>query len=189
MAAHASVKERTALARRQSGIAVLALFLAGSLFSRAAAQSPPSAQPDSTLRSTITRIAADNRQRVRVTSRETGRLEGNRVSLTGDSVFVSTDSGVRAIAVVEVDSLWIYRGTAAPIVGLIAAIPCAAFGGAVGGFVGGDPDSQGSSAKAALFSIIGILAGGAVCGSVGAGVGSLIERWRLEYVRPLRGAT
>jgi len=189
VAAHASGKERTALSCTRSRIAVLALFFAASLSSRTEAQSLFTAQPDSTLRSTITRIAADNRQRIRVTSRATGRLEGNRVFLLDDSMFVSTESGPRALAVANVDSVWIYRGTAAPILGLIAALPCAVFGGAVGGFVGGDPDSQGSSGKAALFSIIGILVGGVVCGSVGAGVGSLIERWRLEYVRLSPGAT
>jgi hypothetical protein len=165
---------------RPSRTTVLAVMLAGSISSRTEAQSP---QPDSALRSIITRVAADNRQRIRVTSPETQRLEGNRVSLLDDSVFVSTESGTRAIPLARVDSVWIYRGTAAPILGLIAALPCAVFGAAAGGFIGGDPDSQGSSGKAALFSIIGLLAGGAVCGSVGAGFGSLIDRWRLEYVR------
>ena len=98
-------------------------------------------------------------------------------------MFVNTESGPRAIAVANVDSLWINRGTAAPILGAIVALPCALFGAAVGGTVGSDPDSQGSSTKGALFSIIGLLAGGAVCGTVGAVVGSLIERWDLEYVR------
>ena len=139
--------------------------------------------PDSILRSAIARVAENNRQTVRVTSAETGRVEGNRVSLRDDSVFVSTESGVLAIALADVDSVWIYRGTAAPIVGLIFALPCAFFGGAVGNFIGGDPDGNGSSGKAAVYSIIGLLGGGAVCGAVGAGVGSLIERWRLEYVR------
>ena len=186
MAAHTNGKERTALIGTQNRIAVLTVFLVGSLPSRALAQS---AQPDSTLRSTISHIAADTAQKIRVTSLATGRLEGNRVSLVDDSIFVTTESGTRAIAASNVDSVWLYRGTAAPILGVIAALPCALFGAAVGGFVGGDPDSQGSSGKAALFSIIGLLAGGAVCGSVGAGVGSLIERWRLEYVRASPGAT
>jgi hypothetical protein len=176
----------TSLARTPSRITVMALVLVASLASRGETQSP---QPDSTLRNTIAHLGADNRQRIRVTTRSTGRLEGNRVSILDDSMFVTTESGTRGIAVADVDSVWLYRGTAAPVLGLIAALPCAVFGAAVGGFVGGDADSQGSSGKAALFSIIGLLAGGAVCGSVGAGVGSLIERWRLEYVRLLPGAT
>jgi hypothetical protein len=165
-------------------IAVLAFFLGCALSSRAFAQSVDAARADSVLRSAISRLAADSRQKIRVTSRGTVRLEGNRVSLLGDSMFVSTDSGLRAIAVANIDSLWSSRGTAALTVGLIAALPCALYGAAVGGFIGGDPDGQGSSGKAALYSIIGLLGGGAVCGSVGAGVGSLIERWRLEYARP-----
>ena len=183
MAAHASGKERTALSCTWSRTAILALFLAASVSSRAGAQSGVTAQTDSTLRSTIVRIASDNRQTVRITSPETGRLEGNGVSLLDDSMFVNTESGLRAIAVANVDSLWIYRGTAAPLLGLIAAIPCALYGAAAGGFIGTDPDGQPSSAKGIVFPIIGLVAGGAVCGLVGAGVGSLIERWRLEYVR------
>jgi hypothetical protein len=184
VAAHASGKERTALTCKWSRIAVLALFLLGSVSSRAAAQVILTAQADSTLRSTIARIGADARQTIRVASRETGRLQGNSVSLLGDSMLVSTESGLRAIAVANVDSVWIYRGTAAPILGLIAAVPCALYGAAVGGFIAGDPDGgQHSAAQGILFPIIGLVAGGAVCGLVGAGVGSLIERWRLEYVR------
>jgi hypothetical protein len=184
VAAHTSDKERTALACTLSGTAVLVLFLVGSLSSRAKAQSEATGPTDSTLRSTFARIAADDRQTIRVTSSETGRLEGNSVSLLNDSVFVSTKSGLRAIAVANVDSVWIYRGTAAPILGLVAAVPCALYGAAVGGFIAGDPDGgRHSAAQGILFPIIGLVAGGAVCGLVGAGVGSLIERWRLEYVR------
>ena len=124
-----------------------------------------------------------------MTNRETGRLQGNMVSLLGDSISVSTESGPHAVAVGSVDSVWIYRGTAAPILGLIAALPCALYGGAVGAFLGSDPDGQPSSAKAVLYPIIGILAGGALCGTVGAGIGSLIERWRLEFARPSPSAT
>jgi hypothetical protein len=132
----------------------------------------------------------DSLQTIRVTSRETGRLEGDGVSLIDDSLFVNTWSGLRAIAVANIDSVWIYRGTAAPILGLIAAVPCALYGAAVGGFIAGDPDGgRHSAAQGILLPIIGLVAGGAVCGLVGAGVGSLIERWRLEYVRPSPGAT
>jgi hypothetical protein len=119
-----------------------------------------------------------------VTTRETGRLQGNAVSLVGDSIFIGTESGPRAVAMGDVDSVWIHRGTAASLFGLIAGLPCALFGGAVGGFIGSDPDGKPGSTKSALFPIIGILAGGAVCGFAGAVIGSLIERWPLEYARP-----
>jgi hypothetical protein len=96
----------------QTLMALLVLVLGASLPSRGRAQSAPAPHADTSLRNSVARISADIRQTVRFTSRETGRLEGNQVSLLGDSVFLSTDSGVRAIAVVNVDSMWVQRGTA-----------------------------------------------------------------------------
>ena len=142
------------------------------------------AHPDSSLRDAIARIGADKNRMVRFTSRETGRIEGNHVSLIGDSVFLNTDWGVRAIALTRVDSLWIQSGTAAPIMGIIAAVPCALFGAMVGNFIGGDPDSKGSPGRAIVGLFLGFVGGAFVCGSVGAIVGSLILRWQLEYPRP-----
>lgn len=176
------------MARTQTPMALLALLLAGSLPSRGQAQSPPAPHADSNLRNSVSRISADNQRSVRLASRETGRVEGNRLSLLGDSVLLNTDSGVRAIALVNVDSLWVQHGTAAPILGIIAGVPCAVFGGLVGALAGG-PDSSGGSGRAAAGILIGMLGGGFVCGSVGAGIGSLIRRWRLEYARPAEAAT
>lgn len=125
---------------------------------------------------------------VRLSSRETGRLEGDRVSLLGDSVLLNTGAGMRAIAMVNVDSVWI-QTDAARIIGIIAAVPCALFGAMVGGFLGSDPDGgKHSPLSEILFPIIGLLGGGAVCGAVGAGVGSLIPRWQLEYPGPVEDA-
>jgi hypothetical protein len=170
-------------------MALLVLVLAESLPSRGRAQSLPAPHPDSSLRNSLARIGAQNAQSVRLATRETGRLEGYRVSLLGDSVLLNSDSGVRAIAVVNVDSVWVQRGTAALLVGFIAGLPCALFGGLVGDFIGGDPDSNGSQGRATVGMLIGFLGGAFVCGSVGAGIGSLIRRWRLEYARPAEAAT
>lgn len=165
----------------QTVIALLVLVLAESVPSRCPAQNPPVRHADSSLLNTLTRISADSSRSVRLASRETGRLDGPRVYLVGDSVRLDTYSAMRAIAVVDIDSVWVQRGTAAVLVGIIVGIPCAAFGAMIGGFIGGDPDSRGSPGREAVLTILGFLGGGLVCGSVGAGVGSLIRRWELEY--------
>jgi hypothetical protein len=164
-------------------MALVVLVLSESLPTRIWAQSPPALGADSSLRNSVSRISADSQRSVRVASREAGRVEGSHVSLHGDSVLLNTDSGVRAISLVNVDSLWVQHGTAAPILGIIAGVPCAVFGGLVGSLAGG-PDSSGGSGRAAAGIIIGMLGGGFVCGSIGAGIGSLFRRWRLEYARP-----
>lgn len=168
--------------RTQTVMALVVFVLAASLPSRGGAQGVPAPHADSTLRNSIGRIGAENPRSVRLASRETGRLEGYRVSLVGDSVLLSTNSGVRAIAVGNVDSVWVQRGTAALMVGLITGLPCALYGGLVGAFFGGGPNNNSGRATAGL--IVGFLGGGLLCGTVGAGLGSLIRRWRLEYARP-----
>jgi hypothetical protein len=167
----------------QTVMALVVLVLSESLPTRIWAQSPPALGADSSLRNSVSRISADSQRSVRVASRETGRVEGSHVSLRGDSVLLNTDSGVRVISLVNVDSLWVQHGTAAPILGIIVGVPCAVFGGMVGSLAGG-PDSSGGSGSAAAGIIIGMLGGGFVCGSIGAGIGSLFRRWRLEYARP-----
>jgi hypothetical protein len=139
------------------------------------------------LRSTIARIGVGSDRMVRLSTRETGRVEGNQVSLVGDSVLFSTPNGDRAVAAANVDSIWI-KGSAAPILGLIAAVPCAVYGGLVGAFIGGDPDGNGSPGRATIGLLIGMIGGGAVCGSLGAAIGSLIPRWRLRYARMVETA-
>jgi hypothetical protein len=168
--------------------ALLFFALVESLPSSGRAQSPPAPPGDSSLRSSLARIGADNPRVVRLTSRESGRLEGLRVSVLGDSVLRNTDSGLRTIALSNVDSVWLQHGTAAPILAFIAGVPCAVFGGLVGAFIGNDPDGNGSSGRATVLLLAGMVGGGFVRGSVGAGIGSLIRRWRLEYVRPAEPA-
>jgi hypothetical protein len=166
----------------RTAIRFLALCL-GTSVSSASAQRADASSADSSLRGALARIGADSEQTVRVAGHETGRLEGDRVSVFGDSVFLSTRQGLRSIAVASVDSLWIQHGSAAPLLGLIAAVPCAVYGGLVGAFIGGDPDSQGSPRRATIGLLAGMIGGGAVCGSVGAAIGSAFPRWRLEYSR------
>jgi hypothetical protein len=162
---------------------LLVLVLGTSLPNRARAQDTPGPYADTGLRNSVTRIGRDSNRMVRLAARGTGRLQGDHVALRGDSVFVSTYSDVFTVAAVDVDSMWVQHGTAAPIVGLILGVPCALYGGLVGAFIGGDPDSQGSQRRATLGLLIGMAGGGAVCGSVGALMGSFIRRWRLEYAR------
>lgn len=170
-------------------LGLLDLFLGASLPNHARAQTPPPAYADTNLRNSVTSAGADRNRTVRLTSRATGRVQGNRVSLLGDSVSVSDYSEVHMIAVADVDSMWVQHGSAAPIVGLILGVPCALYGGLVGGFIGSDPDSNGSPGRATVGLIIGMAGGGFVCGSAGAFIGSWFRRWRLEYARPTKAAT
>jgi hypothetical protein len=130
----------------------------------------------------LTGVGEHPQRIVRLTTQSSGRIEGNNVDLRGDSVLVATEQGPRAFQVAEVDSLWV-QGTAAVLVGMVAALPCAIFGGMVGDFIGGDPDGNGTPGRALSYSLIGLALGGVVCGSAGAILGSLIPKWRLEYFR------
>jgi hypothetical protein len=167
----------------RSIIAVLIFILADLGASYAQAQTATASRADSSLYRTLTRISEGRPRTVRLTSQATGRVRGSSLELRGDSVFVINDQGLRPIPVGEVDSLWV-QGDAALLVGIITAVPCAIFGLMVGTFIGGDPDSQGSSGKAIVEGLIGAIGGGFLCGVVGAGFGSLIPQWRLEYARP-----
>jgi hypothetical protein len=84
---------------------------------------------------------------------------------------------------VDVDSLWVQRGTAARTVGILTAVPCAVFGALVGEFIATDPDSNGSPGRGPLGALIGAVLFGAPCGGLGAVIGSFFPRWRLEYAR------
>jgi hypothetical protein len=161
-------------------LVVLSFFLGCS--PRTGLQFAPAPSTDSDLQRLLTGIGEHPQRIVRLTTRSSGRIEGNDVDLRGDSVLVATEQGPRAFQVAEVDSLWV-QGTAAVLVGMVAALPCAIFGGMVGDFIGGDPDGNGTPGRALAYSFIGLAVGGVVCGSAGAILGSLIPRWRLEYVR------
>ena len=161
-------------------LAVLFFFLACS--PRTGLQTAPEPNADSNLHSLLTGIADHPQRIVRLTTRASGRVQGNSVHMRGDSVLVATEQGHRAFHAAEVDSLWV-QGTAAVVVGMVAALPCAIFGGMVGDFSGGDPDGNGTPGRAVAYSLIGLTVGGVVCGSVGAILGSLIPKWRLEYAR------
>lgn len=167
----------------RSVLAFLILILADSLPSYAQTQTATESRADSSLYRALTHIGEGRPRTVRLTSQATGRVQGSSLELRGDSVFVVSDHGVRALLVGEVDSVWV-QGTAALLVGIITAVPCAIFGLMVGTFIGGDPDSQGSSGKAIVEGLIGAVGGGFLCGVVGAGFGSLIPQWQLEYARP-----
>ena len=167
----------------RSVVAVLILILADLLPRYAQTQTATESRADSSLYRVLTRISEGRPRTVRLTSQATGRVQGSSLERRGDSIFVVSDQGVRLIPVGEVDSLWV-QGDAALLVGIVAAVPCAIFGLMVGTFIGGDPDSQGSSGKAIVEGLIGAIGGGFLCGVVGAGFGSLIPQWRLEYARP-----
>ena len=162
-------------------LSVLVALALGVFPSSAYAQSSKSA--NSELRNVIAAIGAQKVRTVRVSSDGTGKLEGDWVALLGDSLVLTTESGPRSIAIEEVDSVWTQRGSAAQVVGIIAALPCAIYGAVVGSFIGGDPDSNGSPARQTGLTIAGFAAGALICGSIGAAVGSTFRRWQLEYAR------
>ncbi len=159
------------------------LALADALPSRAGAQRTTAVDASSSLQTVLSRVGSGNGRALRLASKATGRVETRAVYLRDDSVVIHTELGMRAIAVADVDSLWVQRGTAAALVGTIAAIPCLLFGAGLGEFLATDPDGNGWPGGGLAGVAIGGVAGGAVCGLVGAGVGSLFRLWRLEYAR------
>jgi hypothetical protein len=182
------VEKTLAASSTRSLLRLIVLLLGATLPNRAWAQTPPPAYADTNLQNAVTRAGADRDRTVRLTSRATGRVQGNRVSLLGDSVSVSDYSEVHMIALGDIDSMWVQHGSAAPIVGLILGVPCALYGGLVGSFIGNDHDSNGSPRRGTLLLIVGMAGGGLVCGSAGAFIGSWFRRWRLEYARPTEAA-
>ena len=164
---------------------LIVLVLVGLFPNRARAQGATQPRADSTLNNILARIAAAGPHSLRIASRATGRVQGSGVYLRGDTVIVMSDQSERAFAFVDVDSVWEQRGTAALLLGVIAAVPCALYLGAVSAFFATDPDSNGRPGAGTAAALVGGAIGVVVCGTVGAGVGSLIKRWRLEYARPL----
>lgn len=162
--------------------AVVVLVFAGCVPSYRRAQSVSASAPDSSLQRVVSRIALEPNT-VRLARRGTGRAEGYGLRVFGDSVSLHSDGRVRTIAVVDVDSLWVQRGTAALTVGILAAIPCAVFGALIGEFIATDPDSNGRPGRGPYGALIGAVLFGAPCGGLGAAIGSLFHRWRLEYAR------
>lgn len=151
------------------------------------AQAQNAIAADSSLRAVITRINNGKQGAVRLVSQRTKRLRGNALRLNGDSVILFSERGTRSLALQEVDSLWMSRGSAARIVGIVAAVPCAIYGGLLGAFLATDPDSNGRPGRAPIGAMVGGAAGALACGLPAAGIGSLVKRWRLEYSRPPQG--
>lgn len=170
-------------------LAIVVPAFAGSTPSYARAQSVTAAPSDSSLERIIVRIGIDGPNTVRLVSRGTERLEGERIRLLGDSVWVDTDTGLRTIATADVDSLWVQHGTAARMVAIIAAVPCALYGALVGEFIATDPDSNGRPGRGPIGAVIGAVIGGAPCAGLGAIIGSFFRRWRLEYARSAQPVT
>src|SRR3954467_3381247 len=100
-------------------LALLLAFVSSLLPCRGYAQSSP--PPDyASLRHALSRIAAEDPPAVRISSVRERRLQGRQLSVLGDTLFLTTDSGPRAIALTDVDSVWAQHGTAAGLFGIIA---------------------------------------------------------------------
>jgi len=116
-----------------------------------------------------------------VVSRGAGRVRGDGLRLHGDTASLFTKATRHSVSVAEIDSLWV-RGSAASLIGSLAAVPCAIFLGAAGDFATNGPDSGGGGHGPGGL-LLGAVIGGSVCGLSGALVGSFIPRWHLRYAR------
>jgi hypothetical protein len=164
---------------------VLLLVVAISLPVRSPAQ-PTLSHADSLLYHVLAQIGEDNPHTFRILNHEGILVQGRGVHLMGDSVVMVSHQKEFAIAVVDVDSLWMQRGTAALALGVLSAVPCALFLGWAAYTLATGPDGNPRSGPVAALS--GGAIGGIVCGGVGAVIGSFIRVWRLEYARPVKEA-
>jgi hypothetical protein len=169
---------------------LVVVALAGLVTNGAHAQSATPSDPDSVLRSVLVRIEADMQadgyHPVRVGSRAGGRFQGHVLLLRGDTVVVVDRSSERAIALAEIDSVWVRRDAGRDL-GLVFGGACAFSGGVLGGVIATGPDSGGGSPLGAI--AIGAAFGGAICGAAGWLLGSVIQTWRLHYPLWLESST
>jgi hypothetical protein len=166
------------------------LSFAGLMTSGAHAQSVEPSHPDSVLRRILVRIEADMQEdgyhALRGASRVAGRFQGHELLLRGDTVVVIDRSSERAIALADIDSVWVRRDAGRGL-GIVFGGLCAIIGGAFGGVLATDPDSGKGSPLPAI--AIGAALGGVICGGTGWLLGSLIQSWQLEYPVPLESST
>jgi len=109
-------------------------------------------------------------------------IDGQLVSVAPDSVTLNVAGAPRALALVEIDSLWIREGSedrGAARGGLIGAL---VLGGATALLTTSLCDSPSGCTSA----VVGISLGGAVIGGlfgliIGAGVGHVVPHWRLLH--------
>jgi hypothetical protein len=153
------------------------------------AQSAGPSQPDSVLRSVLVRVEADlqadSYHPARVASRVGGRFQGHKLLLRGDTVVVIARSSEHAIALADIDSVWVRRDAGREL-GLVFGGACAISVGALGAAIATGPDSGSGSPLPAI--AIGAALGGAICGAAGWLVGSVIQTWRLEYPAELESS-
>lgn len=175
---------RSELVTHASSLAAAVLLGLGSLLPRSgAAQGPANAAVhDSTPAFWSRRLApyAGTGRVLRVAVRGTGHLSGRLTALGRDSLSLALlqSGAARTVALASVDSVW-WRRSHILTGAAITATPCALYGGLVGAFIAGDPDSNGSPDQAPFGAVIGALAGGAVCAVPGAILGWLVPRWTL----------
>jgi len=169
---------------------LVVVALAGLVTTGALAQSATPSHPDSVLRSTLVRIEsdlqADGYHPVRVASRAGGRFQGRELLLRGDTIVVIDRSSERAIAIADIDSVWVRRDAGRDL-GLIFGGACAFIGGVFGGVIATGPDSGSGSPLPAIAT--GATFGGAICGAAGWLLGSVIQTWRLYYPPEMESST
>ena len=156
--------------RAYAAIGVLAATLA---LHPAAAQTP--VQPDSARFAALARLGPGTR--VRLHSRDLGRLEGRVVASSPSTLSLNAGGRLTDVRVATLDSLWV-RGTAAKTGAIVGAIPGAVAGLVMGTIANelGCKDDGGDPCPEAI-PLLGAL--GAVSGGVlGALVGAAIPRWR-----------
>jgi hypothetical protein len=115
---------------------------------------------------------------IRVVPRSGPATEGLFLVREGATVVWRHDSVTNRLALADIDQLWVRgraTGTGAVVGGIAGGVLGIAVGLLIGEVVCNNPDCNANTAVA----VVGFGAGGAVAGGlVGAGIGSLIPRWR-----------
>jgi hypothetical protein len=145
------------------------------------AQEPPLtfSSRDSALASVIGNVSQESRLRIHIKNGQ--RVSNPKPRFVRDSVRIRFHDSTIVVAISEIDSVWVQRGTAARLLGRIAAAPCAVWGALAGHVLATDPDGGDPSSSGLIGTLVGASLGAVVCGAPGALVGSFIKRWRLVY--------
>ena len=121
--------------------------------------------------------------RIRLVLHGGRRILATDPAVAGDSMVASIQGSRWTLALADIDTVWVRRGTWALLGAATTGVPSAIYGAALGAFLATDPDSNGKPGQGPRGAIFGGALFGALGALPGAFIGSLVTRWKVIYVR------